>query len=62
MHEEKAYVNVVNTWNENIKTCQHATCCVGVLRQNVNKAKNEEAKSKNIFINIVKYRVYCFVA
>ena len=52
MHEEKAYVNVFNAWNENIKTRQSLRR-VGVFRiifverdrhvcrQIVNKAKNE---------------------
>ena len=67
MYEEKAYVNVFNAWNENIKTRQ-SLCLVGVFRiifverdrhvfrQIVNKAKNEKVRSeeKNIFSTSLK--------
>ena len=56
MHEEKAYVNVFNAWNESIKTRQ-SLCSVGVyriifvecdrrvFRQIVNQAKTENGIS-----------------
>ena len=69
MHEEKAYVNVFNAWNENIKTSQSLRR-VGVFRisfverdrhvfrQIVNKAKDEKWEANIVKIKVVKECIF----